>query len=177
MAFTVSPCPGRDFISFQTRKETKQRNAFQTANTSVSSLLIFGFWHERSATLTHQRAVEHPPQAPTPRTRFASTAVYRGRISVAIQAPVPPRPVGNSHRPPARFKKPTNQTTNSTGISPALLSASPPPACLGCRAGCWLLVAGCWLLVTGCRLPQRIWTVEAKRVRGVRAGGRCSTPG
>ena len=33
LLITVSPCPGRDFISFQTRKETKQRNAFQTANT------------------------------------------------------------------------------------------------------------------------------------------------
>jgi hypothetical protein len=32
LLISVSPCPGRDFISLQTRKETKQRNAFQTAN-------------------------------------------------------------------------------------------------------------------------------------------------
>jgi hypothetical protein len=31
-------------------------------------------WHERSAAPTLQRAVEHPPQAPVARTRFASTA-------------------------------------------------------------------------------------------------------
>jgi hypothetical protein len=33
LLITISPCPGRDFISLQTRKEMKQRNAFQTANT------------------------------------------------------------------------------------------------------------------------------------------------
>ncbi len=29
MLISISPCPGRDFISLQTRKETKQRNAFK----------------------------------------------------------------------------------------------------------------------------------------------------
>ena len=40
----------------------------------MSSLLTSGFWHERSTAPTHQPAAEHPPQAPTARTRFASTA-------------------------------------------------------------------------------------------------------
>jgi hypothetical protein len=42
----------------------------------VSSLLISGFWHERRAAPTHQRAVEHNSQAPAPRTRFASNAQF-----------------------------------------------------------------------------------------------------
>jgi hypothetical protein len=40
----------------------------------VSALPTSGFWHERSAAATNQRAVEHRPQAPTARTRFASRA-------------------------------------------------------------------------------------------------------
>src|ERR1700677_3221630 len=44
LLISVSPCPGRDFISFQTRKETKQRNAFQTAYLSVvvAPFQVFG---------------------------------------------------------------------------------------------------------------------------------------
>jgi hypothetical protein len=40
-------------------------------------LRISGFWHERSTAPSHQSAVGHPPQAPTPHTRFASKAVKK----------------------------------------------------------------------------------------------------
>jgi hypothetical protein len=75
--------PVRGGTSFlQTRKETKQRNAFQTANTLVSSLVTSGFWHETISTTKHLTR----RRTPTSSTNGAHTLRLHGPNPLLLSA-------------------------------------------------------------------------------------------
>ena len=145
-----------------TFETAQQRNAFQTANTLVSSVLISGFWHERSAApdiiaqsnthLSFKRHAHASPRRPYPRDNLWSrTTKANGTRSphsvswVALRATQTGR-------------------TRSHGVF-YWPCASP------CQRRYWGVTAGVAARGNG------IGAVEAKRVRAVCEKGRSSTAG
>ena len=127
LLITISPCPGRDFISFQTRKETKQRNAFKPRIPKCRRCYISGLWPERStapATTTRSRTPTshsngtHTLRLQRPRNQVPSAKCQVPSAKCQVPSAKKPRsqeakkpnaqrPTPNAQRPTPNAQRPT----------------------------------------------------------------------
>src|SRR5580658_2111106 len=149
LLITVSPCPGRDFISFQTRKETKQRNAFKPRIPKCRrcSLQVFG------TNVVPPSPINAQLNTRLKHTRHAHASPRRPYISNYSDSSTTTPAVGPRLVARRRALRSPDQSNHEIKWLFACLTAG----ATGYRllvAGCRLPVAGCRLPVAGCRLPQ-----------------------